>query len=144
MNGTVDFLMRAIPIFLGGGAVQLIIHVLKRRAENRSINAGAQRSEAEAGQFVVQSAREAIELSDLVRDRAVKYAEAKEAEAKAEAAALRAELRAVVVRVRELEDKLAGVESLREEVSTLRAENTQLRADVEICRRTHPPAGEVR
>lgn len=143
MSGWTDFLLRAVPIFLGGGAVQLIIHMLKRRAENRATNAVAQRSEAEAGQFVVQSAKEALELSDLVRDRAVKYAEAKEAEAKAEAAALRAELGAVMVRVRDLEDKLAGVLPLREEVAILRAENAQLRTEVEICRRTHP-AGEVR
>lgn len=134
MNGAIDLFLRAIPILIGGGAVQLIIHLIKRRAENRSMNAASLRSEAESGSFVVESARASLTLSDQVRDRAVKYAEIKEAEAQA-----------LAQRVRELQDRLssveatlAGVEVLRQEVADLRAENAQLRTEVEICHRTHP------
>ena len=140
MNGAIDFLLRAIPIFIGGGTVQLIIHLIKRRAENRALDASSLRAEAESGSFVVQSAKESLELSDQVRDRAVKYAEAKEAEAvslREEVRALRADARALMERVHTLESTLAGVEALRAEVASLRAENVELRAQAEICRRTH-------
>lgn len=139
MNGAIELFLRAVPVLIGGGAVQLIIHLLKRRAEVRSIDAASLRGEAEAGQFVVQSARASLELSDQVRNEAVKRAEAKEAEA----AALREEVRALMARVNALEATLAGVDALRGENAALRAEVAQLRTEVEICRRTHP-AGEVR
>lgn len=139
MNGAIDLLLRSLPVLIGGGVVQLVIHLLKRRAETRSLDATSLRAEAESGQFAVASARESLELSDQVRDRAVKYAEAKEAEA----AALREQLRVVQERLNQVERTMAGVDALRQEVADLRAENAQLRTEVEICRRTHP-AGEVR
>lgn len=146
MNGAIDLFMRALPVLIGGGAVQLIIHLIKRRAEVRSLDAASLRQEAESGQFVVASARESVELSNLIRDQAVKLAEAAEAEAREEreeAAALRRKVRELTIRLETVESTLAGVEALRTEVRTLREENVQLRAEVEICRRTHP-IGEVR
>ena len=140
MNGAIDLLLRSLPIIIGGGIVQLVVVLIKRRAENRALNAGALRNEAESGQFVVQSAEKSVELSDRIRDRAVEYAEAKEAEAVAlreEVRALRVDARALMERVHTLESTLAGVEALRAEVASLRAENVELRAQAEICRRTH-------
>lgn len=146
MNGAIDLLLRSIPILIGGGAVQLIIHLIKRRAEVRSLDATSLRAEAESGQFAVQSARESVELSNLIRDQAMKIAADKEAEAaseREEAAALRRKVRELTIRLETVEATLAGVEVLRAEVRDLRAENAQLKTEVEICRRTHP-AGEVR
>ncbi len=135
LDGSVsDIALRAIPVLIGGGIVQFIIFLLRRRAEVRSLNSVSQKTEAEGGSFAVRSAAESLELSDRVRDRAVKRAEILEIEAAAQAA----KIRDLTERLGTVESALAGVEALRAEVNALRAENASLRTEVEICRRTHP------
>jgi ubiquinone biosynthesis protein UbiJ len=75
MTDILDLLTRALPIMLGGGAVQLVVVLVKRRSEIRAADVAAQKTGAEADAVVVASAERSLLLSDQVRDRAVKRAE---------------------------------------------------------------------
>lgn len=70
-----DLLGRALPIMLGGGAVQIIILFIRRRAEIKAADVAAKKLISEADAVVVASAEKSLLLSDQVRDRAVKRAE---------------------------------------------------------------------
>lgn len=63
MNGLLEFLGRAVPIMLGGGAVQAVIYLLKRRGENRKLN-------AETDSTVVASASASVVIASRLRDEA--------------------------------------------------------------------------
>lgn len=70
-----DLFARAMPVVLGGGAVQLIMHFLKRRQEMRAADVAADKQSVEGDAVVVASAEKSLLLSDQVRDRAVRRAE---------------------------------------------------------------------
>ncbi len=63
MKGLLDFLGRAVPIMIGGGAVQAVIFLLKRRGENRKLN-------ADTDSTVVQSASASVAIASRLRDEA--------------------------------------------------------------------------
>jgi hypothetical protein len=127
LNPAIDLLVRSIPILIGGGTVQLVIFIIKRRSEMRAMDAASAKNEAESGSFVITSAARSLELSDQVRDRAVARAER-----------LETEVQRLTERLHTVEGLLSGVEELRAQVSKLSEDNVKLRAEVEICRRTHP------
>lgn len=113
MTELADLLARTLPIMLGGGVVQLVIHFLKRRQEMRAADAATEKVTTEADAVVVASAEKSLLLSDQARDRAVKRAEQLLADlerAETELAGTRAE-------ARELRIEVA---SLRREVNALR------------------------
>lgn len=64
MNSVWDFLGRAGPILVGGGAVQAIIYLLKRRGEGRKLN-------AETDSTVVASAEASVVIASRLRDDAL-------------------------------------------------------------------------
>jgi hypothetical protein len=70
-----DLLVRAVPVMLGGGSVQLILFFLKRRVEMRTADVAAGKTTSETDAVVVASAERSLLLSDQVRDRAVRRAE---------------------------------------------------------------------
>jgi hypothetical protein len=70
-----DFLARAIPIMLGGGAVQIAMHFLKRRQDMRAADVAAVKTTSDTDAVVVASAERSLLISDQVRDRAVRRAE---------------------------------------------------------------------
>lgn len=72
MSGAVDFLARAIPIALGGGVVQGAIYFLKRRGENRKLD-------AETDSTVVTSASASVVIASRLRDEALARVEVCEA-----------------------------------------------------------------
>lgn len=114
MTEILDLFVRAIPIMLGGGAVQIAIFMLKRRQEMRAADVAAVKTTTETDAVVVASAERSLLLSDQVRDRAVKRAEQLLADLQ-HAEAERAE---VLLETRELRVEVA---SLRREVDQLRA-----------------------
>jgi chromosome segregation ATPase len=121
MSDVLDLMIRSVPILIGGGVVQLAMFLLKRRSELRVADATAAKTEAESGSVVVSSAERSVQLSDALRDDAVKRA-----------AMLLGDLDIQLERVRRLNARLseaeAEVEDLRAEVGTLRREVTTLRA----------------
>lgn len=64
MNAFLDFLGRAGPILVGGGAVQAIIYLLKRRGEGRKLD-------AETDSTVVASAEASVVIASRLRDEAI-------------------------------------------------------------------------
>ena len=114
MTEIADLFVRAIPIMLGGGAVQIAIFLLKRRQEMRAADVAAVKTTTETDAVVVASAEKSLLLSDQVRDRAVRRAE---------------QLR---VDLQHAESERAGLlletRELRVEVASLRREVDQLRA----------------
>jgi len=109
-----DLLVRAVPVLLGAGTVQIIIALLRRRQEVRAADVAAVKTASDTDAVVVASAERSLILSDQVRDRAVKRAEVLIAElqhAEAEVAAMRVEARELRVEVA----------SLTREVGILRA-----------------------
>lgn len=114
MTELADLLVRAIPILLGGGAVQLIVLFIKRRSEIRAADVAANKTTVETDAVVVASAERSLLLADQARDRADKRAERMMVERDyAEAS---------------LADTRAEVRDLRIEVATLRRELTYLTA----------------
>lgn len=114
MTELADLFLRAVPIMLGGGAVQLVILLLKRRQEMRAADVAADKTSTEADAVVVASAERSLLLSDQVRDRAVKRAE----ELLADLQHAETELARMHVEARELRVEVAA---LRREVEMLRA-----------------------
>lgn len=121
MNDALDLLVRSIPILIGGGAVQFIIFLLKRRSEMKMADATAGKVDAESGSVVVSSAERSVQMADALRDDAVKRA-----------ASLMQDLDIQLERVRRLHARLAETDvelsDLRTEVGTLRREVSRLRA----------------
>jgi hypothetical protein len=113
MTDMLDLLGRAVPIMLGGGAVQLVVLFVKRRSDMRAADVVAQKTEAESDAVVVASAERSLLLSDQVRDHAVKRAEQ-----------LLADLNLAET---QLADLRAEVRELRVEVAALRRESQRLR-----------------
>lgn len=114
MTEMFDLLARALPIMLGGGVVQIVVLLVKRRSDMHTADVAAQKTEAEADAVVVASAERSLSLSDQARDRAVKRAEQ------------------LLVDLSYAEAKLADlqleVRELRIEVAALRRESAQQRA----------------
>jgi hypothetical protein len=125
MQAAIDLLLRSLPILIGGGLVQLIIFLLKRRVELRAIDATAVRTEAEANSVVVLSAAQSLVLSDQVRDDAVRRA--KDAVERAEA--LQTELTSQIEQLQLCTRRLAAV---AQELSVLRAQVAAMRGDSPI------------
>lgn len=117
MTELADLFLRAVPIMLGGGAVQLVILFLKRRQEMRAADVAADKMSTEADAVVVASAERSLLLSDQVRDRAVKRAE----ELLTDLQHAETELARMHVEARELRVEVAA---LRREVEILRARLT--------------------
>lgn len=113
MTELLDLLGRALPIMLGGGAVQLGIFLLKRRQEMRAADAATEKITTEADAVVVASAERSLLLSDQVRDRAVKRAEQ------------------LLADLQHAETELAGMHI---EARELRVEVAALRREVEVLR----------
>lgn len=114
MTELIDLLGRSFPILLGGGAVQLIVLMIKRRSEMRAADVAANKINVDIDAVVVASAERSLLLSDQARDRADKRAERMAAERdQAEAA---------------LADMQVELRSLRIEVATLRREVAFLNA----------------
>lgn len=64
MSGVWDLIIRAGPIMLGGGAIQLIIYFLKRRGDNRKLS-------ADTDSTVVTSAGASVAIASKLRDEAI-------------------------------------------------------------------------
>jgi flagellar basal body-associated protein FliL len=114
----VDLLVRAIPIMLGGGAVQIAIFLLKRRQEMRAADVAMDKTGHEADAVVVASAERSLLLSDQARDRAVKRAE----QLMADLQHAESELAAAAVENRDLRVELAARDR---EVAQLRARQAE-------------------
>lgn len=114
-----DLFVRAIPIMLGGGAVQVAIFLLKRRQEMRAADVAATKVVTDTDAVIVASAEKSMILSDQARDRAVKRAEQLLADLQ-HAEAERAET-------------LLETRELRVEVAALRREVDQLRARLALA-----------
>jgi hypothetical protein len=116
-----DLLTRALPIMLGGGAVQLIILFIKRRSEMRAADVAAKKTTIETDAVVVASAERSLLISDQVRDRAVKraeqlvgdltHAESELTSLHVEARSLRVEVAALTRQVATLTARLAAYDS---------------------------------
>lgn len=120
MNGFVDLLVRSVPILIGGGVVQFVIFLLKRRSEIRIADATAGKFDADSGSVVVSSAERSVAMADALRDDAVKRA-----------ALLLADLDVQLERIRRLHTRLIETD---EEVTTLRTEISGLRREVVTLR----------
>jgi hypothetical protein len=71
MTEVLDLLVRSIPILIGGGLVQFIIFLLRRRGEVRQLDAVAAKTDVEAQAIAVSSAAQSLALAGLMRDDAV-------------------------------------------------------------------------
>lgn len=111
MNSLVALLGRSIPIIIGGGLVQLIIYLLRRRGEVRQLDAANAKTDVDAQAVVVTSAAQSLALASQMRD-----------EAHAQLAALR----------EELDDRTAQAAALAQQVARLRVRLTKAEADVLI------------
>lgn len=120
MSNAWDLLLRSIPILVGGGAVQFIIFMLRRRSEMKIADATAGKTEAESGSVVVSSAERSVAMADALRDDAVKRA-----------SLLLADLDIQLERIRRLHARLAETDdqlvSLQGQVLDLRLEVRSLR-----------------
>jgi flavin-binding protein dodecin len=107
-----DLFVRAIPIMLGGGAVQLTIYFLKRRQEMRAADVAATKTATDTDAVIVASAEKSLLMSDQARDRAVKRAEQLLTDlerAESELAAMHVETRELRVEVAALRREVAGL-----------------------------------
>lgn len=133
MNEILDLLLRSIPIVIGGGLVQLVIHLSRRRAEVRQLDAAAAKTDVDADAVVVSSAERSVALAGGLRDQAVAQVARLEVELgeRAEEAKLLAE-DAARTRTR-LARAEANQAVLRNQVSSLQAELRAAEASVRVC-----------
>jgi hypothetical protein len=116
-SGFLDLLLRSVPILLGGGVVQFIVLMIKRRSEMRAADVAAQKTTVETDAVVVQSAERSLLLADQARDRADKRAERLVADlghAEAELAEVHAEVRRLRIDVATLTREVAYLKSAGE------------------------------
>jgi hypothetical protein len=113
-----DLLVRAVPVMLGGGSVQLILFFLKRRVEMHTADVAAGKTTSETDAVVVASAERSLLLSDQVRDRAVRRAEVLMTDLQH----AEGEMTRMQIEIREY----------RLEVAALRRELSQLRAQTDV------------
>jgi hypothetical protein len=110
VNPLLDFFDRAVPIMAGGGVVQGIIYLLKRRGEDRKLS-------ADTDSTVVQSASASVALASRLRDEAmqrmvvleakVKHLEEQVIQLAGEVAEERAAMAAAVIRETALNHEIA-------------------------------------
>jgi chromosome segregation ATPase len=133
VNEILDLLLRSIPIVIGGGLVQLVIHLSRRRAEVRQLDAAAAKTDVDADAVVVSSAERSVALAGGLRDQAVAQVARLEVELgeRAEEAKLLAE-DAARTRTR-LARAEANQAVLRNQVSSLQAELRAAEASVRVC-----------
>lgn len=120
MTEMIDLLTRTLPIVFGGGIVQIIVILIKRRTEMRAADVAAKKVDHESDAVVVASAERSLILSDQVRDRAVKRAEQLTADlshAEGELAALRVEAREARLEVASLHREVANLSARLSAVS---------------------------
>jgi len=111
VNGFLALLGRSIPIIIGGGLVQFVIFLLRRRGEIRQLDAAVAKTDVDAGQVVVASAAQSLALAGKMRD-----------EAHSQVAALR----------EELDERTAQAAALAHQVGRLRVRLTRAEANVLI------------
>lgn len=129
MTELIDLLLRTLPILLGGGAVQVVLFLVKRKSEMRTADVAARKGDVDADAVVVASAEKSLLLSDQARDRAVKRAEQLNADlthAEAELAEVLVESRALRVDMAAAQRQLAAaqrqLDGALQEIATLRAQ----------------------
>jgi hypothetical protein len=118
----VDLLARSIPIIIGAGVVQLVIHLLRRQTRLKVLDEATRELAMDAGTIAVRSAQKSVALADKIRDNALQ---------RAENDALRADALTV-----ELARQVALSRTLGNRVVRLETEVEVLRAHL-----TLPPAG---
>jgi septal ring factor EnvC (AmiA/AmiB activator) len=70
VNEAVDFLVRSVPVLIGGGLVQFAIFLLRRRAEIRALDVTTSKVQSEAEGVSISSAAQSVNLANLMRDQA--------------------------------------------------------------------------
>jgi hypothetical protein len=70
VSDVLDVLLRSVPILIGGGIVQFLIFMLRRRAEIKALDVSSAKVESEAEGFTVQSAAQSVALANLMRNQA--------------------------------------------------------------------------
>lgn len=121
MNALADLLTRAIPIMVGGGMVQAIIFLLRRRGEMRKLDADAKKVDVEADAVVVASAASSVALANSLRDAAF------------------ARVGVVEVELKQLQEQVihlaAEVTAANNKLTSSRARESILEAELSVIRR---------
>lgn len=121
MNALFDLLSRAIPIMVGGGMVQAIIFLLRRRGEMRKLDADAKKVDVEADAVVVASAASSVALANSLRDAAFQRVGVVEVELK--------QLQEQVIHL------AAEVTTANNKLTSSRARESILEAELSVIRR---------
>lgn len=114
MNAAVDLLWRSLPIIIGAGVVQLVIHLLRRQTKLKVLDSATRELAMDAGAIAVRSAQKSVALADQIRDNALRRAETDALRADA----LVVELARQVALTRTLSNRVVRLET---EVEVLRA-----------------------